>query len=123
MDFVATPASMADGIKDVKRLYPTVDKKIAEKQIYDLTISGLLLTFASGSQIHQNGLLLHYLGCPLVKIDAIYRGAWSYEDAEKLLSKLEPQDQSELAAFLYARAYGEDALRGWRRAAFMRGLI
>jgi hypothetical protein len=39
------------------------------------------------------------------------------------LKKLSPADRDQLSRLLYSRAYGEDALRGWRRAAFMRGLI
>jgi hypothetical protein len=122
-DILATPLTFAEAVKELKRLYPQLDSKVLQKQLYELVIGALLLTSVSGSQIHQNGLLFHEFGCPLVKLDVIYRGAWSYEDAEKLLKKLLPADRDQLSRLLYSRAYGEDALRGWRRAAFMRGLI
>ncbi len=122
-EIIATPLTFAEAVKELKRLYPQLDAKVMQKQLYELVIGALLLTSVSGSQIHQNGLLFHEFGCPLVKLDVIYRGAWSYEDAEKLLKRLTPSDRTDLARLLYARAYGEDVLRGWRRAAFMRGLI
>jgi hypothetical protein len=100
-----------------------VMKKAVAAEIRELTIGALLLTCVSGSQVHQNGLLFHQLGSPLVKLDVIYRGTWSYEDAEKLMTSISVSDKVELSRLLYSRAYGEDVLRGWRRAAFMRGII
>ena len=122
-EIIGTPLTFAEAVKEIKRLYPEVDVKRAKEQFYEMVRGALLLTSVSGSQIHHNGLIFHMLGCPLVKLDVIYRGAWSYEDAEKLLAKLDTHDALELKKLLYSRAYGEDSLRGWRRAAFVRGLI
>lgn len=106
--------------------------KVFDKELYDENLSDLYMkakglwisTTASGSQIHQNNNLLVYLGCPLVKLDLIYRGAFSYEDAEIMFSQIEnPQDAELLREILYRRAYGLEVLRGWKRSAFNKGLI
>lgn len=123
MNIVSAPTTLVAAQKELMRLYPSLDKKAVAVEIEELAVGALLLTCVSGSQIHQNGLLFHHLGCPLVKLDAIYRGTWSYEDSEKLLSHVSATDKVELSSLLYSRAYGEDVLRGWRRAAFMRGII
>ena len=81
-------------------------------------------TAASGSQIHQNNNLLVSLGCPIVKLDLIYRGAFSYEDAEIMFDQIKNKDDVyRLRRLLYSRAYGADTLRGWRRSGFEKGLI
>jgi hypothetical protein len=83
-----------------------------------------ILTTASGSQIHQNNNLLVSLGCPLVKLDLIYRGAFSYEDAEILFTQISNKEDIDLLRnILYRRAHGLDVLRGWKRSAFTKGLI
>ena len=123
LDTVSAPTTLVAAQKELSRLYPSVDKKAVAAEIRELTIGALLLTCVSGSQVHQNGLLFQHLGSPLVKLDVIYRGTWSYEDAEKLMTSVSESDRTELARLLYSRAYGEDVLRGWRRAAFMRGII
>jgi hypothetical protein len=123
LDTVSAPTTLVATQKELSRLYPSVDKKAVAAEIKELAIGALLLTCVSGSQVHQNGLLFHHLGSPLVKLDVIYRGTWSYEDAEKLMTSVSFSDRADLARLLYSRAYGEDVLRGWRRAAFMRGII
>lgn len=90
-----------------------------------LKSKGLFITTAaSGSQIHQNGNLLVTLGCPLVKLDLIYRGAYSYEDSELLFTLITDIDDRNLVReIIYRRAFGIEALRGWKRSAFGKGLI
>lgn len=79
---------------------------------------------SSGSGIHQNNNLLVSFGCPLVKLDLIYRGAFKYEDAERMFMQISNQvDKDLIRNILYSRAYGGDVLHGWKRAAFNRGLI
>ncbi len=74
--------------------------------------------------IMQNNNLLISMGCPLVKLDLIYRGAFSYEDAEIMFSQIDNKEDVELLRdMLYRRAYGLDVLRGWKRSAFNKGLI
>lgn len=103
------------------------DEKLSEKEVQELFLKakGLFMTTAaSGSQVHQNGNLLVSLGCPIVKLDLIYRGAFSYEDAEILFDNIEnSKDRDQLRENLYRRAFGIDALRGWKRSAFAKGLI
>ena len=78
----------------------------------------------SGSQIHQNNNLFVSHGMPLVKLDLLYRGAFSYEDLEILLDKIKNSEDAQiLRSMLYRRIYGLDYLSGWRRAAFRKGMI
>ena len=105
----------------------TFGKEAGKQTLFDLKMKakGLWVgTTASGSQIHQNNNLLISMGCPLVKLDLIYRGAFSYEDAEIMFSQIENKEDAELLRdMLYRRAYGLDVLRGWKRSAFNKGLI
>ena len=105
----------------------TFGKEVDKQTLFDFKMKakGLWVgTTASGSQIHQNNNLLISMGCPLVKLDLIYRGAFSYEDAEIMFSQIENKEDVELLrVMLYRRAYGLDVLRGWKRSAFNKGLI
>ena len=105
----------------------TFGKEVGKQTLFDLKMKakGLWVgTTASGSQIHQNNNLLISMGCPLVKLDLIYRGAFSYEDAEIMFSQIENKEDVELLRdMLYRRAYGLDVLRGWKRSAFNKGLF
>lgn len=105
----------------------TFNKEVSSQTLFDLKMKAKghwVSTIASGSQIHQNNNLLISLGCPLVKLDLIYRGAFSYEDSEIMFAQIENQeDVSLLRGILYSRAYGLDVLRGWKRSAFNKGLI
>lgn len=105
----------------------TFGKEVGPQTLFDLKMKAKGLwtgTTASGSQIHQNNNLLISMGCPLVKLDLIYRGAFSYEDAEIMFSQIENKgDVDLLREMLYRRAYGLDVLRGWKRSAFNKGLI
>ncbi len=105
----------------------TFGKEVGTQTLFDLQMKakGLWMgTAASGSQIHQNNNLFISMGCPLVKLDLIYRGAFSYEDAEIMFTQIENKEDVELLRdILYRRAFGLDTLRGWKRSAFTKGLI
>lgn len=79
--------------------------------------------FMRGSQIHQNALILLELGLPIVKLDLLFRGMFNIHDLLKLTAKLEGSEAVELSRLLMERPFGELTLFGWKRAAFMRGLI
>ena len=77
----------------------TFGKDVSTQTLFDLKMKakGLWVgTTASGSQIHQNNNLLISMGCPLVKLDLIYRGAFSYEDAEIMFSQIENKEDGEI---------------------------
>jgi hypothetical protein len=103
------------------------NKEVSSQTLLDLKMKakGLWVgTTGSGSQIHQNNNLLVSMGCPLVKLDLIYRGAFSYEDAEIMFAQIDNKEDVDLLRdILYRRAYGLDVLRGWKRSAFNKGLI
>lgn len=79
--------------------------------------------FMRGSQIHQNALILVELGLPLVKLDLLYRGMFDIHDLLQIMDKFSRSEAGELAGLLMARPFGGQTHIGWKRAAFMRGLI
>jgi len=83
----------------------------------------LIYSFISGSQIHQNAAILILMGLPIVKMDGLYRGTFVTADV-LTISKLLPDDEARaLISNLMLRPYGSDTLVGWKKAAFMRGLL
>lgn len=86
-------------------------------------ISNFIGCFAHGSQIHQNGIFLHRIGLPIIKLDGVYRGMFISNDIERLALDLESDQRGEFRWIMYSRPFGGDVLVGWKRAAFYRGLI
>jgi hypothetical protein len=58
-----------------------------------------------------------------VKLDLIYRGMADIVDLGNITKLLNPGENQELSKILLDRPYGENVLFGWKRAAFMSGLI
>ena len=79
--------------------------------------------FMLGSQIHQNAAVLLEIGLPIIKLDGLYRGMFNNYDVLRLQKKLNETEARELSALLLDRPYGGQMLHGWKRAAFLRGLI
>ncbi|MBU2888863.1 rhamnan synthesis F family protein [Celeribacter halophilus] len=79
--------------------------------------------FMRHSQIHQNATTLIHMGLPIIKLDLIYRGMADISDVNNITKLLDQRESKELAKILLARPYGEHVLFGWRKAAFMSGLI
>lgn len=100
----------------------------AQTENFDAILTDALTAVASevfmtGSQIHQNAAILLELGLPIIKLDGLYRGAFNNYDLLRLQRKLDPDEAQELSALLLDRPFGAQMLQGWKRAAFMRGLI
>lgn len=93
------------------------------EDLSEFAVSTFSSAYAGGSQIHVMAPLLVRLGCPLIKLDLVYRGVMDHFDLKWLLGVLEPSDQSELQGLLMRRQYGGRFLSGLERAAFLRGLI
>ncbi|WP_313462034.1 hypothetical protein [Pseudomonas nitroreducens] len=79
--------------------------------------------FIKGSQVHQNGIFLHRIGLPFIKLDGLYRGAFSVRDVETIADDLDEEQATKFRRLMYARPFGRNILFGWKRAAFERGLI
>jgi hypothetical protein len=79
--------------------------------------------FRHGSHIHQNQTVLYALGLPIIKMDLIYRGMFNTVDLENLNSYVPREECDQVFKALAARPFGSDVMIGWKRAAFMRGLI
>lgn len=86
-------------------------------------VGSLIDSFRQLSQIHQNAAILLEMGLPIVKLDLVYRGMANMTDVNVICDRLNKQEQRELKALLLSRPFGLDTLFGWRRAAFMNGLI
>jgi hypothetical protein len=94
-----------------------------EKRVLEEVQNDLMECFIAGSQIHQNNILLHQLGMPLIKNDGLYRGMFSVEDVQTLANQLGRDEQNHFMRLMYSKPFGGNTLFGWKRAAFYRGLI
>lgn len=79
--------------------------------------------FRSGSQIHNNFIILLQMGCPIIKLDLVYRGVAIREDVEKLEKVLDKETYRFVEEQLYSRPYGQDSLSGLDQIAFANGLL
>ena len=91
--------------------------------IRDEVVAHFVDCFSRGSQIHQSNAFLHKIGLPLIKLDGIYRGMFNSRDIERVADDLDADQQEDFRRIMYSRPFGGVVLVGWKRAAFMRGLI
>ena len=117
--FVQDSASLKSFILEHVDNSEDVDDEIVK----DTIVSVLARVFMSGSQIHQNSTTLLKLGLPIIKLDGMYRGMFNVYDVQRICAQLSEQEANELKDILLERPFGGDTLVGWRRAAFMVGLI
>ena len=126
---VSEATSSRVAVSSIKELFAAVNarlvgqNRIDPKTLVALVKSGLVDNFRQHSQIHQNSAVLVHMGLPIVKLDCLYRGMLNTLDVNKLLSFLSENEKEELQRLLYSRPFGGDVLVGWRRSAFLRGLI
>lgn len=116
-------ASDFDGIVRLAEVGLKEGSQLDRETVRRIVISQLTEVYMSGSQIHQNASTLIKMGLPIVKLDGLYRGMFTIQDIQLVTQQLTKDDAEQLQALLLERPFGGDALRGWRRAAFMRGLI
>jgi hypothetical protein len=96
---------------------------IDQSLINDSVTSIMTQIFMSGSHIHQNAATLIYLGLPIIKLDGLYRGMFNIYDVQRISQQLPTHEAEALQRLLLERPYGGSTLIGWKRAAFMVGLI
>jgi len=99
------------------------DKTFDQAFLREHVIARLVDNFRQHSQIHQNACILLYMGLPIIKLDIVFRGMLNMMDVDKILDLLEPKEAAELQRMIYNRPFGGDVFFGWKRGAFMRGLI
>lgn len=123
--FVRNRVAVGDfaGILEMAKADLREGETLNEDYVRRMVISHLTESYMSGSQIHQNASTLLTMGLPIIKLDGLYRGMFTIEDMQLIVRQLPEADGRALQTILLERPYGGDALRGWRRAAFMRGLI
>jgi hypothetical protein len=56
-------------------------------------------------------------------MDGFYRGMFIMEDVMRIINILDESERQQLFFWLTSRPFGEYTLRGWKRAAFLVGLI
>ena len=98
-------------------------KKKSLERVHQELKNDLYECFSFGSQIHQNAILLHFLGMPIIKLDGLYRGMFSPADVENIANQLEEDEVVFFKRMLYSKPFGGNVLSGWKQAAFYRGLI
>lgn len=99
------------------------DKDFDQSFLREHVIARMVDNFRQHSQIHQNACILLFMGLPIIKLDIVFRGMLNMMDVDKILDLLEPKEAADLQRIIYARPFGGDVLFGWKRSAFMRGLI
>lgn len=85
--------------------------------------SVVLDVFVFGSQIHTNATLLLHLGLPLIKLDGLLRGVFSYENILQMSQLINEPESSEMKALLFERQYGHKNLEGRNWYLFNRGYL
>ncbi len=128
-DALSGAAASRISIATLDELVNAVNSRLLEQDridpatLLDIVKSSLVDNFRQHSQIHQNSALLLHLGLPIVKLDCVYRGILNTLDVNTLLRLLPPDEGQDLKRLLYSRPFGGDVLVGWKRGAFLRGLI
>ena len=118
--FVDNPKQLIKAIEnDIKE----INVQSLPQRVYEEVKNDLMECFISGSQIHQNNILLHHLGMPIIKLDGLYRGIFSVADVFQLASQLSQNEKSSFQKLMFDRPFGGNTILGWKRAAFYRGLI
>lgn len=116
-----------DSPKQLIKAFETNIKEIniqnLSQRVYEEIKNDIMECFTSGSQIHQNNILLHHLGMPIIKLDGLYRGMFSVADVVQLASQLSQNEKSSFQKLMFNRPFGGNTLFGWKGAAFYQGLI
>jgi hypothetical protein len=60
---------------------------------------------------------------PIIKADAVYRGVFAASDVEKIVRLLHADEIAHFRSLMYIRPYGGNQYFGWKRSAFVNGLI
>jgi hypothetical protein len=117
-------------LSDIHDVYSTLadicETELTVNQIAALNrnIKGKLLSiFSEGSQIHQNCISLVICGCPIVKLDLLYRGVIGRQDVTTICSFLMKHERAQLTQALVDRPFGLKTLTGLDKVKFSRGLI
>ncbi|MFM1783983.1 MAG: hypothetical protein RLZZ579_260 [Actinomycetota bacterium] len=109
--------------KEISRLTPSAEENDVYTTLREVAIESVLISAASGSQIHTACLWFSEAGLPIAKLDLLYRGTASFSDILKFQNFMSHDEFLQFRALIFSRTYGGDTLVGWRRAAFFRGLI
>jgi hypothetical protein len=101
--------------------------KYGSQDLYEIFTDFLVARFVEqsryGSQIHQNNACFVYAGLPLIKLDGIYRGMFNDIDVNNFKPLMDKRTFEALETLLFAKPFGEHSHSGWKRIAFINGLI
>jgi hypothetical protein len=110
-------------VGEIRRLAARSQEEDVYQTVREIALESILLSTASGSQIHNSCLFFFDMGLPIVKLDLLYRGAASFSDILKFQNFMSYEEFLQFRGLIFQRPFGGDTLTGWRRAAFYRGLI
>jgi hypothetical protein len=115
--------SLVGLVGEIRRLAPGSSDEEIYQSVREIALESMLLSTASGSQIHNSCLFFFDMGLPIVKLDLLYRGSASFSDILKFQDFMSYEEFLQLRGLIFQRPFGGDTLSGWRLAAFYRGLI
>jgi hypothetical protein len=116
--FLAT--SIQEGINFLRK---NQQYEIDKENFDNYVISKILYGSRFGSQIHANNLTFLIMGMAIIKLDGIYRGAWTEVNMKTFKDNMSLRNYHELISLLYEKPYGFDTLSGWKRVAFSIGYL
>lgn len=77
----------------------------------------------TGSQIHNNAILFHKLGLPLIKCDLLFRGVCTTIDILTLSDQLTESEAKNFQGLMFSKTYGGKCLFGFNKILFRYGFI
>ncbi|EXU76311.1 rhamnan synthesis F family protein [Erwinia mallotivora] len=94
------------------------------KELLNALKSVCIELLTQGSQIHLNGLIFKKLGLPIIKLDLLYRCAYSMYDIIRITESItDPQEAEEFKKMIAARLAGKNFHFGFKKLAFKHGYI
>ncbi len=79
--------------------------------------------FTRGSQIHNNCVVLHHIGLPIIKLDLLFRAVCNFNDLLKIRDQLDDSQKDEFMQLMTNRLSGTKFLFGMSQRAFDFGIL
>lgn len=117
---IAEVQDIETALAKITKNKPTSGQVINVKKYIKARLAGL---FDNGSHIHQNSLPLLICGCPIIKLDLLYRGVIGVKDSLVISEILFHEERICFLKNLTERPFGLPNYRTLDKVKFSRGLI
>lgn len=110
-------------LDEMKEYLSHIGLELTHEQLRQRFLSIFLDNSRGRSQIHEVGLLAIACGVPILKLDVIHRGDYSWRNVEWISTQLPAHQKEAYLSLLRRRLYGGSIFGGWRRVAFLYHLL